>query len=68
MSDGRVPTWRVALFNAAFYAVTFLMMALGIWLLIGPRRWAMAGLRLHALVSLWLLRVICGIRIIRIVA
>ncbi|MGE0700587.1 MAG: lysophospholipid acyltransferase family protein [Hyphomicrobiaceae bacterium] len=54
--------WRAALFNIAFYAVTALMMLFGIWLLAGPRSWAMQGLRMHALVCLWLLRVICGIR------
>ncbi|MFV0297137.1 MAG: lysophospholipid acyltransferase family protein [Hyphomicrobiaceae bacterium] len=53
---------RSLVFNAAFYLVTGLMMLLGIWLLIGPRRWAMEGLRLHALAVLWLLRVICGIK------
>ncbi|MEZ5857356.1 MAG: lysophospholipid acyltransferase family protein [Hyphomicrobiaceae bacterium] len=53
---------RALIFNGAFYAVTALMMLLGIWLLIGPRRWAMQGLKLHGQVSLWLLKVICGIR------
>jgi 1-acyl-sn-glycerol-3-phosphate acyltransferase len=55
--------WKSALFNVAFYLLTFLMMLLGIWLLIAPRSWAMQGLRLHALASLWLLRVINGTRI-----
>jgi 1-acyl-sn-glycerol-3-phosphate acyltransferase len=62
MSRGSVPRLSALIFNAAFYTVTGLMMLLGIWLLAGPRSWAMQGLRLHALVSLWLLRVICGIR------
>jgi 1-acyl-sn-glycerol-3-phosphate acyltransferase len=53
---------RSAVFNLAFYLVTALMMLLGIWLLVGPRSWAMQGLRLHGLVCLWLLRVICGTR------
>ncbi len=53
---------RSLVFTVAFYAVTALMMLFGIWLLVGPRRWAMQGLKLHALVSLWLLKVICGIR------
>jgi 1-acyl-sn-glycerol-3-phosphate acyltransferase len=53
---------RSAVFNLAFYLVTALMMLFGIWLLIGPRSWAMQGLRLHALVCLWLLRVICGVK------
>jgi 1-acyl-sn-glycerol-3-phosphate acyltransferase len=53
---------RSAVFNLAFYLVTALMMLLGVWLLIGPRSWAMTGLRWHGLVCLWLLRVICGTR------
>jgi 1-acyl-sn-glycerol-3-phosphate acyltransferase len=52
--------WRSALFNLAFYLVTALMMLLGIWLLLGPRSWAMQGLRLHGLVCVWLLKVICN--------
>jgi 1-acyl-sn-glycerol-3-phosphate acyltransferase len=62
MSPAPVPRLRVLTFNAAFYLVTGLMMLFGIWLLVGPRSWAMAGLKLHAKVSLWLLRVLCNIR------
>jgi 1-acyl-sn-glycerol-3-phosphate acyltransferase len=54
---------RSALFSILFYAVTGLMMLLGIWLLVGPRSWAMRGLELHAHICLWLLRVVCGTRI-----
>ena len=36
---------------------------LGSWLLAAPRRWAMQGLRLHGLASLWWLKVICGTRV-----
>lgn len=54
---------RSALFNCAFYLVTALMMLLGIWLLAGPRAWAMQGLKLHGRVCVWLLQVICGTRI-----
>ena len=36
---------------------------LGSWLLAAPRRWAMRGLRLHGLASLWWLKVICGTRV-----
>ncbi len=54
--------WRALLFNVAFYAVTALMMLLGIWLLAAPRSWAMQGLRLHGRICVWLLRVICGTR------
>lgn len=51
---------RSFIYAIVFYAVTALMMLLGIWLLIGPRSWAMQGLRLHGLVCTWLLKVICG--------
>jgi 1-acyl-sn-glycerol-3-phosphate acyltransferase len=54
---------RSAIYAVAFYATTALMMLLGIWLLIGPRSWAMEGLRLHGLVCTWLLKVICGTRL-----
>lgn len=53
---------RSLIFAVAFYGVTGLMMLLGIWLLIAPRSWAMQGLKLHARASLWLIKVICGIR------
>ncbi len=53
---------RAALFSVAFYAVTALMMLAGIWLLVGPRSWAMQGLKLHGRICVWLLRVICGTR------
>lgn len=54
---------RSFVFNVAFYLVTALMMLLGIWLLAGPRSWAMQGLRLHGQLCVWLLRMICGTRI-----
>lgn len=54
---------RSACFNLAFYLVTALMMLVGIWLLVGPRSWAMQGLKLHGQVCIWLLKVICGTRI-----
>lgn len=53
---------RSLAFNLAFYFVTALMMVLGIWLLVSPRTWAMAGLKLHGQVCVWLLKVICGVR------
>ncbi len=53
---------RSFLFNVAFYVATAVILIGGSPLLFGPRRWAMAGLRFHARVSLWLLRVICGTR------
>jgi 1-acyl-sn-glycerol-3-phosphate acyltransferase len=54
---------RSAVYAVVFYLVTALMMLLGIWLLIGPRSWAMEGLRLHGLFCTWLLKVICGTRL-----
>lgn len=54
---------RSLLFAAAFYVNTALFLLLGSWLLLAPRSWAMAGLRLHAIVSVWLLRVIAGTRL-----
>lgn len=55
-------TLRSYLFAIAFYISTALFLLLGSWLLFGPRRWAMEGLRLHGLASLWLLKVIAGTR------
>jgi 1-acyl-sn-glycerol-3-phosphate acyltransferase len=49
-------------FFVVFYVNTALFLVLGSWLLLGPRRWAMEGLRLHGLASLWWLRLICGTR------
>lgn len=54
---------RSLLFAAVFYVNTALFLLLGSWLLLAPRSWAMAGLRLHAIVSVWLLRVIAGTRL-----
>jgi 1-acyl-sn-glycerol-3-phosphate acyltransferase len=51
---------RSILFAAAFYIATALHLLLGSPLLLGPRSWAMAGLRSHARTSLWLLRAIVG--------
>lgn len=54
---------RSLLFTIAFYVTTALFLVLGSWLLLGPRRWAMEGLRIHGLVSVWLLRVIAGTKL-----
>lgn len=54
---------RSLVFAAAFYVSTALFLVLGSPLLLGPRSWAMAGLRAHGLASLWLLRMICGTRL-----
>lgn len=54
---------RSILFGAVFYAGTAVFLVLGSPLLLGPRRWAMAGLRAHAHASLWALRLIVGTKI-----
>lgn len=54
---------RSTLFALAFYVTTALFLVLGSWLLFGPRKWAMAGLKAHAVVSVWLLRVIAGTKL-----
>lgn len=51
---------RSALFYPVLYINWALFLVLGSWLLLGPRRWAMAGLAAHGRVTVWLLRVICG--------
>jgi len=53
---------RSALFYPVLYINWALFLVLGSWLLIGPRRWAMAGLAAHGRATVWLLRVICGTR------
>jgi len=54
---------RSVLFTVAFYLTTALFLLLGSPLLLGPRRYAMMGLRAHAIASLWLLEKLCGTRI-----
>lgn len=53
---------RSAAFLVVFYLNTAMFLLLGSWLLFAPRRWAMEGLRLHGLASLWWLKAICGTR------
>ncbi len=53
---------RSLIFNVLFYVNLFLFLVLGSWLLICPRMWAIRALQLWATTSIWLLRVICGIR------
>jgi 1-acyl-sn-glycerol-3-phosphate acyltransferase len=53
---------RSILFVPAFYINTALFVVLGSFLLLGPRRYAMMGLKAHAIVTLWLLKVIVGTR------
>ena len=54
---------RSLVYLVVFYVNTALFLVLGSWLLLAPRRWAMEGLRLHGLASLWWLKVICGTRL-----
>jgi 1-acyl-sn-glycerol-3-phosphate acyltransferase len=54
--------FRSIVFLVVFYVNTAAFLLFGSWLLFGPRRWAMEGLRLHGLASLWWLRMICGTR------
>jgi 1-acyl-sn-glycerol-3-phosphate acyltransferase len=51
---------RSLLFNLLFYVTTALFVVLGSPLLLAPRQWAMAALRVHARFELWLLRIIVG--------
>lgn len=54
---------RSLLYAIAFYLVTAVMLVGGIWLLVSPRSWAMAGLRLHGRIATWLLKAICGTKL-----
>jgi 1-acyl-sn-glycerol-3-phosphate acyltransferase len=54
--------FRSILFIGVFYLNTALFLILGSPLLLGPRRWAMIGLRAHARASLFWMRVIAGTR------
>jgi 1-acyl-sn-glycerol-3-phosphate acyltransferase len=53
---------RSLVFAGLFYLSTAIFVVGGSFLLLGPRRWAMAGLKAHAIVSLWLLRWVVGTR------
>ena len=55
-------TLRSLLFVPVFYLNTALFVVGGSFLLLGPRRYAMMGLKAHAIVSLWLLEKIVGTR------
>lgn len=54
---------RSILYNLAFYTVSVLYVVLGSPLLLGPRRWAMAGLEAHGRTCLWLMRWIVGTKV-----
>ena len=51
---------RSLVYAVVFYVTTGLFLLLGSWLLIAPRRWAMAVLAMHGRTSVALLRWICG--------
>lgn len=54
---------RSLVFTAVFYINTALFLIFCSPLLLAPRRWAMAGLKAHALASIWWMRVICGTKL-----
>ena len=54
---------RSIVFNIIFYINLVLFLVLGAWLLLCPRIWAVRALQLWAKSSLFLLRVICNLRI-----
>jgi 1-acyl-sn-glycerol-3-phosphate acyltransferase len=54
---------RSLVYAIVFYVETALFLVLGSWLFIAPRSWAMAGLKTHAIVSVWLLKLICGTKL-----
>lgn len=55
--------FRSILFTGVFYLNTAVFLILGSPLLLGPRRWAMMGLKAHAHASLWWMRVIVGTKL-----
>jgi 1-acyl-sn-glycerol-3-phosphate acyltransferase len=55
---------RSLVFNILFYLILALMLVLGSWLLLCPRIWAIRALQLWGSISIWLLRVICGTRMV----
>ena len=52
---------RSLVYLAVFYINTAVFLIFGSWLFLAPRSWAMQGLRLHGLASMWLLKVICAL-------
>lgn len=54
---------RSLIFVAVFYINTAVFLVFGSWLLLGPRSWAMAGLKAHALASIWWMRLIVGTKL-----
>lgn len=53
---------RSAIFNVAFYVNLALFLIFGIEFLVTPRKWSVKALKAWARVSVWLLRMITGIR------
>jgi hypothetical protein len=53
---------RSIVFAIIFYATTALMLLGLVWLLLAPRSWAIAALRLHGRISIWLLARICHLK------
>ena len=53
---------RSAVFNVVFYVNLALFVTLGSEFFFTPRRWSIEALKVWARTSLWLLRVICDIR------
>jgi 1-acyl-sn-glycerol-3-phosphate acyltransferase len=51
---------RSVIFNAVFYLNLIVFLVLGLPLFMCPRRWAIAGLKLWATTSVWLLEFTCG--------
>lgn len=54
---------RSLIFYAVFYVNTALFLVFGSPLLLGPRSWAMAGLKAHAIASIWWMRLIVGTKL-----
>ncbi len=53
---------RSLIFTVVFYLNTAVFLVFGSPLLLAPRSWAMAGLRAHARITLWWMRIILGNR------
>jgi 1-acyl-sn-glycerol-3-phosphate acyltransferase len=53
---------RSLIFNVLFYVTLALFLVLGSWLFVCPRIWAIRGLQAWARASIWLLRVVVGLR------
>lgn len=54
---------RSLVYALFFYVTTALFLLFGIWLLLAPRSWAMAGLSLHGRTCVALLKWICGTKL-----